>query len=110
MTRSCGQSRDRPLQIERRSVACGICHLRQPRCGLRDFVLDAQPTAPRQHRMDGDTVQPGGKSTAPLETRQSSPGRDEGFLSAVLGRLALTGEAQAKAVDSRREWPGPALE
>jgi hypothetical protein len=42
--------------------------------------------------MDGDAVQPGGESAASLEGSQGSPSRYEGFLSAVLGRLALTGE------------------
>jgi hypothetical protein len=45
-----------------------------------------------------------------LEACQGSPGGDEGFLGAVLGRFALPGQAQAQAVDSRCKVPVQVLE
>lgn len=97
------QRRDGALEIERRGAGIRIGPLGQPRGRLRDLVRGPQAAPARDHGADRDALQPGREAAALLEARQPAPGRDEGLLHAVLGGLALPGEAQAQAVGARRE-------
>lgn len=101
---------NRALEIERRPFSPWIGHVGQTRSRLSDFVLDTQAAASGEHRVDGDAVQPGRKSAALFEVPQGPPSSDEGFLRTVLGGLALSREAQAQAVNSRRKLTVQVLE
>ena len=104
VARALRKARYRALEIERRRFAAWIGNVGQTRSRLGDFVLDTQAAASGEHSVHGDAVQPGRESAALFEVPQRSPSSDEGFLGAVLGRFALSGEAQAQAVNSRRKF------
>ena len=64
----------------------------------------------REHGVDRDAMQPGGKLAAPLEAGQGAPGRDEAVLDAVLSQGGLPGEAQAQPIDLTHVRPVQGLE
>ena len=101
MPRAVRQCGDGALHVKGRCIAGGIRPVGQARDGLRHLIFDPQAVASRQHAINGNVVQPGGKAAAPLEAGQGSPGSDEGILRTILGRLSLAGEPQAQTIDSR---------
>jgi hypothetical protein len=83
-------------RIGHRSVGPGIRHFF---LGGRVDTEQLGPSPPvREDGVHRDAVQPGAETAADLESRQAAPGLDEGFLSAVLGGLALGRHPQAQTV------------
>src|SRR5579862_6852917 len=90
MPRSFGQRGDGTLDVERRSAARRIGSIGQARHGFGNLILGPQTLAPRQHAIDRDLVQPGGKAAAALEAPQCTPSGNKGLLRTILRSLPLS--------------------
>lgn len=60
--------------------------LERRRVVQRRFAAGGESPSSREHRVDGNAMQPAGEAAAVFEGRQRTPSGDKGFLNAILGR------------------------